>query len=98
MKPLLLLITLLCLLVDGTIPANAQNHIKTSASIVAVSKKSISVKSGHLTHTYKISTTTAIHLDGRKVNAKDLRKGMHADVTVSQLDPTTASAIEASGS
>ena len=92
MKQILLCIALALFL--PTNPASAK-RIDSAGKITAVSKSSVTVKIGRAAHTYKISSTTAIHLDGRKVDAKDLHKGMHADVTVSQLDPTAASAIEA---
>ena len=69
--------------------------VNTETTISAISKDSISVKSGQATHTYKISSQTTIHVDGRKADAKDLKKGMHAEITASQLDVNTASAIEA---
>jgi uncharacterized membrane protein YqgA involved in biofilm formation len=93
MKHLFLCITILCLLVVGTSPAHA---FRTDSRITAISKTHVSVKIGHATHSYKITSQTLIHLDGTNVHAKSLRKGMHADVTKSQLDPNTASAIEAS--
>jgi len=99
LKHLLPCIALLCLLAVGTAPANAarrQRKVTAETTISAISKDSISIKSGHATHTFKISSQTAIHVDGMKAEAKDLKKGMHAEVTTSQLDPNTASAIEAS--
>ena len=99
MKHLLLCLTLLCLLVAGVTPANAARHrkiVKTESTITAVSGHSISVKTGSAHHTYKISSQTAIHLNGAKASAKDLKKGMHAEITASQLAPGAASAIEAS--
>ena len=98
MKHLLLCNTVLCLFILGNTPAHAARHrkiIKTETTITAVSNTSISLKSGGATHTYKISSKTTIYLDGMKVGASDLKKGMHAEVTMSQLDPNTASAIEA---
>lgn len=98
MKHLLLCLTLLCLLSAGPTPAFAARRpkkVNTETTISAISKDSISVKSGQATHTYKISSQTTIHVDGRKADAKDLKKGMHAEITASQLDVNTASAIEA---
>jgi hypothetical protein len=95
MKYLLLCVTLLCLLVVGTSPAHA---FRTDSRITAISKNHIAVKIGRATHSYKITSQTLIRLDGMKVHAGALKKGMHADVTRSQLDPTTASAIDATGS
>jgi hypothetical protein len=100
MKHLLLCITLLSFLAACTVPAHAYRRpgAKTSseAKITAVSGDSITVQNGKASHTYKISSQTTIHVDGRKADHKDLKKGMHAEVTTSQLDPNTASAIEAS--
>ena len=96
MKTLLLCITFLCVLAVGTGPAHARKKVNAAATIIAVSDNSISVKTGHATHTYKISSQTAIHVDGAKAAAKDLKKGMHAAVTSSQLDASAASAIDAS--
>ena len=98
MKYLLLCITFLCLLAAGTGPVQASHKkkVRTEATITAVSNNSISVKSGHATHTFKISGQTTIHVDGLKVTAKDLKKGMHAEVTASLIAPGAASAIEAS--
>jgi len=96
MKNLLLCITILCLLAVGTVPAHARKKVHADATITAVSDNSISVKTGHAAHTYKITSQTLIRVDGRKVTAKDLKKGMHAAVTASQIDVNTASAIDAS--
>ena len=93
MRLLLLGITLLCFLVAGTSPAHA---FKTDSRITAISKERISVKLGHAHHSYKITSQTVITLDGVKVHPKALRKGMHADVTASQIDRNTAVAIAAS--
>jgi hypothetical protein len=96
MKTLLLCITFLCLLAMGTSPAHARKKVHADATITAVSSDSITVKTGHATHHYKITSQTLIHVDGTKAVAKDLKKGMHAAVTASQIDASTASAIEAS--
>jgi ligand-binding sensor domain-containing protein len=99
MKHLLLCITLVSLIAAGATSAWGARHPKVAtaeAKITAISKDSITVQSGKASHTYKISSQTTIHVDGRKAEAKDLKKGMHADVTTSQLDVNTASAIEAS--
>jgi hypothetical protein len=95
MKHLLLCITVLYLLIVGTSPAQGKNF-KTDSRITAISKDSISVKVGHATHSYKITTQTLIQLDGAKAHHGDLKKGMHAEVTASQIDRNTAVAIEAS--
>jgi hypothetical protein len=95
MKPLLPGITLLCLLLVGASPAQGR-VFRTDSHITAISKERISVKVGHAKHSYKITSQTLIELDGRKVGPKALRKGMHADVTASQIDRNTAIAIEAS--
>ena len=95
MKHLLLCATLLCFLVAGTSLAQGKNF-KTDSRIIAISKDSISVKLGHAHHSYKITSQTGITLDGVKVRPKALHKGMHADVTPSQIDRNTAVAIEAS--
>jgi len=94
MKNLLLCITLLCLLVAGTIPANGKTF-RTESRITQVSAHSISVNVGHAKHTYKITGETAIRLDGRKASARELRKGMAAEVTASQINPKIAIEIEA---
>jgi hypothetical protein len=97
MKNLLLCITFLCLLAVGTVPAHAKKKlVHADATITAVSDNSISVKTGHAAHTYKITSQTLIHVDGTKATAKDLKKGMHAAVTASQLDASVASAVDAS--
>ncbi len=99
MKRLILCITLLSLSFAGINSANAARHrkiFKTETTISAVSSTSISLKSGSATHIYKISSHTVIHVDGVKAEAKDLQKGMRAEVTTSQLEPGTASAVEAS--
>src|SRR5207253_689883 len=96
MKHLLFCITLLCLLVAGASPAQGK-VFKTDSRITAISKNRISVKVGHAKHSYKITSQTLIQLDGIKVNARALKKGMHADVTPSQIDRNTAVSIEASG-
>ena len=98
MKNLMFCISLVCLLALGTIPAigaKRKKLIKSEAQISAVSSDSISVKVGHAVHSYKIDGHTVIHVDDKKANAKDLKKGMHAEVTESQLAPGTASSIEA---
>jgi hypothetical protein len=64
--------------------------------ITAVSGTSISVQSSKTVQTYRISTATVIHLDGARVDSAELKKGMHAEVTASQLDTNAASMIEAS--
>lgn len=99
MKHLLRCLILPCLFVLGTTPAHAVRHrktIKSEATITAASSTSVSVKLGSSTRVYKISSTTTIHIDGAKAGAGDLKKGMRADITVSQIDPDSASAIEAS--
>ena len=96
MKRLLLCIALAFLLPLNIASAKRSKRIDSGEKITAVSGSSITVKAGSAPQIFKISGNTVIHLDGRKVTAKDLHKGMHAQVTPSQLDPTTASAIEAS--
>lgn len=103
MKRTLVLLSLLSLMLLHDAPAKGKAKktpppIKVHASgakISAVSTDSISVETGKSSQTYKISGSTHIHLDGRKVSANDLRKGMRADVTSSQLDPDSAMSIEA---
>lgn len=95
MKHFLLSIPLLCFLVAGTPPAQGKNF-QTDSRIADISKNRISVKLGHAHHSYKITSQTSIQLDGVKVHARALKKGMHADVTASQLDRNTAVAIAAS--
>ena len=95
MKHLLLCITLLCFLVLGTGPAQGKTF-KTDSRITEISKERISVHVGHAHHSYKITSQTVITLDGTKVHPRELRKGMHADVTASQIDRNTAVAIAAS--
>lgn len=97
MKSTLLLICLLSFLPLASAPAKGVKYTKVhgaGAKITAVSADSISVESAKVVHTYKISSKTLIHLNGAKTGASDLRKGMHAEVTASQLDPNTAIAIE----
>ena len=102
MKHTLLFICLLSFVPLESAPAKGAKSAKSvkvnasGAKITLVSGTSISVEMGKSTHTYKISGQTQIHLDGRKTSANDLRKGMRADVTASQLDPDTAIIIEAS--
>ena len=99
MKHLLLSIALMFLVPVNPAFAKKPKGVKVHASggkITAVSANSISVQVSKTTDTYKISAATLIHLDGRKAGAGDLKKGMHAEVTASQLDPGAASAIEAS--
>ena len=95
MKHLLLSIALLFILVAG--PRSAHGKVfKTDSRIAEISKDKISVKLGHAHHSYKITSATVITLDGMKVKAHALKKGMHADVTASQIDRNTAVAIQAS--
>ena len=94
-----LILCLLSLVTLNSAPAKGVKYKKADASspkITAVSATSISVTAAKISRTYKISTVTQIHLDGVKAGAADLKAGMHADVTTSQLDPNTAMAIEAS--
>ena len=98
MKTTLLLVCLLSLVLLNTAPAKGVKYAKAHASsptITAVSADSISVVAAKVAHTYKITSQTAIHIDGVKAGAKDLKKGMHAAVTTGQLDPNTAMAVEA---
>jgi hypothetical protein len=89
---------MLALLLLPPVPvASARVHVNASGGkITAVSGTSITVQASKKKQTYKISTATVIHLDGSKVQPSELKKGMHAEVTVSQLDPNAASMIEAS--
>ena len=65
------------------------------AMITSISADSISVGTEKSSRTYKISSSTQISLDGRKVSANDLHSGMRADVKPSQLDPGSAISIQA---
>jgi hypothetical protein len=82
----------------GKKPGKKPEPIKIHASeskITSVSSDSISVGNGKTSQSYKISGSTQIRLDGRRVSANELRSGMRADVTASQLDPGSAMSIEA---
>ena len=86
---------------SGKKPGKRPEPIKIHASeatITSVSSDSISVGNGKSSQSYKISGSTQIRLDGRRVSANELRSGMRADVTASQLDPGSAMSIEASSS
>ena len=101
MKHSLLFICLLCLIAAAPASAKGVKFKKVDASgakITAVSASSVSIESAKVKHTYKITAATQIHVDGRKAGAADMKKGMHAEVTASQLDPAVAMAIEASSS
>jgi len=90
---------LLCIVLTFCLCTNfafaKRKHINASATITAVSPTSITVKTGTVSQTYKVSANTLVHVDGRKAALNELHKNMHAEVTVSQLDPTAVSAIEA---
>ncbi len=98
MKNLLLAIAILTSFLAGStrVEAARRKVIRTESIITAVSPASITVKLGSHHRTFRITGNTEIHLDGTKVGAGKLRRGMHAEVTVSQLDPVAARAVEAS--
>jgi hypothetical protein len=102
MKPILLVVCLLSLVPLNSASAKGAKGPKAvkvhaaGAKITAISANLISVEIAKDTHTYAISAQTQVHLNGMKASVKDLRKGMRADVTASQLDPRAAMMIEAS--
>ena len=101
MKHALLFLCLLALLPAAPAAAKGVKYSKVDASgakITAVSADSITLQSAKVNHTYKITASTQIRVDGRKAGAADLKKGMHVNVTASQLDPGIAMAIEATTS
>lgn len=109
MKRTLILLSILSLMplndapAKGRAPGKRPAPIKIDAgdeTITAVSSDSITVGTAKSksSQTYKISGITQIHLDGRKVSTNDLRSGMRAIVTPSQLDPGSAMSIEATSS
>jgi hypothetical protein len=96
MKRPLLCIALLFLFVAGTVPATSEaKSFRAESHITAVSPHSITVVLGHAQRSYKITGQTEIHVNGRKAGAQELKKGMQADVTASQIDPNVAIKIEA---
>jgi hypothetical protein len=69
-------------------------------SIVEASALSVTVSEGHKgdpNKTFKITDATKVTIDGDTANARDLRGGMFANISLSE-DQTTATSIDAKDS
>jgi len=76
-------------------PTPAPQKSEAGTVIESVSGDSVTVKASKTTTTYKVDNRTAIRVNGIPGTTANLKKGMHAEVEASGLNPGFALSVTA---
>ena len=76
-------------------PTPTPQKSEAGTVIEGVSGDSVTIKASKTTTTYKVDNRTAIRVNGVPGTTANLKKGMHAEVTASGLNPGFALSVTA---